>query len=117
MKHTCGNNNYNAKVECTIPIWLKELAEKNNIDCSALLREALEAKVTETEVSDYYYPDEMNMILEHLDKVGLRDIPGKKVEDLYREFSDSHYCAGWMAVDEEILEEFTSYAATAIKSE
>ena len=56
-------------------------------------------------------PEEMKKILDYLNDNGLLMCSGKTVETMYYEFSEEKYCAGWMSVDEELLEEFADWLA------
>lgn len=57
------------------------------------------------------YPEQMEKILDYLNANGVLACSEKTVERMYREFSDEKYCAGWMSVDEELLEEFADWLA------
>ena len=57
------------------------------------------------------YPDDMEKILENLRANGVLACSSKTVESMYREFSDERYSAGWMSIDEFILEEFADWLA------
>ena len=54
---------------------------------------------------DFVYPDEMIKILDYLNKHGKILVEPSTIESLYFRFSDERYCAGWMIVDQELLEE------------
>ena len=58
---------------------------------------------------NYDYPEDMKKILDYLNDHGKILVSGRCIEMLYREFSDEHYCAGWMIVDERTLEEFEDW--------
>lgn len=58
---------------------------------------------------DYEYPEDMKLILDYLNEHGEILTGELVIEDLYREFSDEVYCAGWMEVDERRLEEFEDW--------
>lgn len=57
----------------------------------------------------YDYPEDMAAILSYLTQNGTLLCTEETVERLYRDFSDEKYCAGWMGVDEELLEEFANW--------
>lgn len=59
-------------------------------------------------VNNFDHPEDMRKILEYLNKNGKLNVSNKVVENLYREFSD-RYAAGWLCIDEELLEEFADY--------
>lgn len=59
----------------------------------------------------YDYPEDMQEILNYLAENGTLLCSEETVETKYREFSDEKYCAGWMSVDEELLEEFANWLA------
>lgn len=58
---------------------------------------------------DYEYPDEMEEILRYLSENGKVNVSNKRIESLYRDFSDDIFCAGWIGVSEENLELFADY--------
>lgn len=57
----------------------------------------------------FKYPEDMAQILAYLSHHGILRISETDVEKYYSDFSDEHYCAGWMQVDEQRLEEFADY--------
>jgi hypothetical protein len=61
--------------------------------------------------NEYYYrfPEDMERILEYLNEHGQVLVDGRTIEVLYEDFSDEKYCAGWMCVDNHILEEFEEW--------
>lgn len=61
------------------------------------------------EVNNFRYPEEMKRILDYLNKHGNILVKDSVIESLYYEFSDERYCAGWMGVDEQMLEEFEDW--------
>lgn len=58
---------------------------------------------------DFVYPDEMKRILEYLNEHGTLLVKPLTVEKLYREFSEDEYCASWLCVDDDVLEEFANW--------
>ena len=58
---------------------------------------------------DFVYPDEMIKILDYLNKHGKILVEPSTIESLYFSFSNERYCAGWMIVDQELLEEFEEW--------
>lgn len=58
---------------------------------------------------EYEYPEDMKRILDYLNDHGDILVDGRVIEELYRDFSDYCYCAGWMCVDNHILEEFEEW--------
>lgn len=60
---------------------------------------------------NYRYPDEMEKILGYLTENGSLTVSGPTVEQMYRDFSEDRYAAGWMFVTPEILEEFADWLA------
>lgn len=58
---------------------------------------------------DYKYPEDMKMILKYLSEHGKVNVSDKKIESLYCDFSDKVYCAGWINVSDQKLEEFADY--------
>lgn len=61
------------------------------------------------EVYKFAYPEEMKMILDYLNAHGKILVKESTIEDLYFDFSLQRYDAGWMRVDEELLEEFEDW--------
>lgn len=59
----------------------------------------------------YDYPSDMEQILDFLNKNGKLLCSEETVENMYREFSEDRYCAGWMGVDEDRLVEFADWLA------
>lgn len=66
-------------------------------------------KVYERNDVKFTYPNEMRLILDYLNAHGKILVKDSTIEDLYYDFSDERYCAGWMCVDEQILEEFEDW--------
>lgn len=58
--------------------------------------------------SNFDYPEDMSKILDYLNKNGQLNVQPNTVEALYREFSD-RYSAGWMCVNDDLLEEFANW--------
>lgn len=61
------------------------------------------------EIYNFTYPEDMNKIINYLDRHGKVLVNYSTIQDLYYDFSDEKYCAGWMSVDEERLEEFEDW--------
>jgi hypothetical protein len=57
----------------------------------------------------YTYPEDMEEILSYLNKHGKINVKNSTIEDFYYDFSEECYCAGWMAVNGHILEEFANW--------
>jgi len=57
----------------------------------------------------FYYPEDMERILRYLNNHGNILVKPTTIEQLYFEFSDNKYCASWMSVNEDILEEFADW--------
>ena len=45
----------------------------------------------------------------YLSRVGDLSATDKEIEDKYAEFSESKYAAGWMRLDDELLDEFATW--------
>lgn len=58
---------------------------------------------------EYEYPEDMKLILDYLNEHGEILVGELIIEDLYRDFSDEKYCASWMGVNEQRLEEFEDW--------
>lgn len=61
------------------------------------------------EFYDFKYPNEMREIINYLKQRGNINVNFTKLEELYEDFSYDVYCAQWMIVTNERLEEFTEY--------
>ena len=57
----------------------------------------------------FKYWDEMEKILTYLNDNGNLNITPKKVEELYEEYSEDVWCAGWICVNDERLESFANW--------
>jgi hypothetical protein len=66
-------------------------------------------KVYERSENNFTYPEEMKLILDYLNAHGKILVKDSTIEDLYYDFSDEKYCAGWMCVDEQMLVEFEEW--------
>lgn len=66
-------------------------------------------KVYKRNENNFTYPKEMQLILDYLNAHGKVLVKDSTIEDLYYDFSDEKYCAGWMCVDEGILAEFEEW--------
>ena len=58
---------------------------------------------------DFDYPDDMKRILDYLNEHGTLLVKSLTVEKLYYEFSEDQYCASWMCVNDDVLEEFANW--------
>jgi hypothetical protein len=68
------------------------------------------------ENNNFQYPEEMNEIIKYLSKIGKINVKYSTLEDLYSDFSEDEYCAGWMgiigykgSIDYDILDRFASW--------
>ena len=61
------------------------------------------------EVNNFTYPEDMKLILDYLNSHGKILVKESVIESLYYEFSDREYDAGWMGVNEQMLEEFEEW--------
>ena len=61
------------------------------------------------EFYDFKYPDDMWKIINYLKQRGDINVKYMKLEELYEDFSYYVYCAQWMMVTNERLEEFAEY--------
>ena len=59
--------------------------------------------------SKFTFPEDMKLILDYLNAHGKILVSDATIEDLYYDFSDEKYCAGWMCVDNQILAEFEEW--------
>ena len=60
-------------------------------------------------VCKFNHPEDMNLILNYLDKYGEILVDESTIENLYYDFSDEKYSAGWMHPNEQILYEFEEW--------
>ena len=58
---------------------------------------------------EFEFPEDMEKIIRYLNERGKLKIGEKLLEELYRQFSDSAYCAQWMAVNDETLAQFAEW--------
>lgn len=66
-------------------------------------------KVYEKNDAEFEFPEDMKLILDYLKAHGKILVKDSTIENLYFVFSDVMYCAGWMRVDDDILEEFANW--------
>ena len=59
--------------------------------------------------SDCMYPNEMKKILNYLNANGKLMVDERKLETLYEYYSEDRWCAGWMCVNDDILEDFAGW--------
>lgn len=57
----------------------------------------------------FIYPEDMDRIIEFLESRGKLNISYIRLEELYGQFSDECYCAGWMRLDNDLLERFANW--------
>ena len=57
----------------------------------------------------FAFPKDMELILDYLRKHGEILVNEHAVESLYFDFSYKKYSAGWMSVDDKLLEEFADW--------
>ena len=57
---------------------------------------------------DFDYPDEMERILDYLNEHGTVLVKPLTIEKLNYEFSEDRYCAKWMCVNDDVLEELSN---------
>lgn len=55
------------------------------------------------------YPEDIKAIREYLESVGELKCTDKELDDLWSEFSEDYYCAGWMTVTDKLLEQFADF--------
>lgn len=58
---------------------------------------------------DFDYPDDMKRILDYLNEHGTLLVKPLTIEKLYYDFSEDRYCASWMGVNDNVLEEFANW--------
>lgn len=58
---------------------------------------------------DFDYPEDMKLILDYLNEHGEILVSELAIENLYCKFSEEVYCAGWMKVREQTLQEFEDW--------
>lgn len=58
---------------------------------------------------EFIYPLDMNRIIRFLKNKGKLNISYIRLEELYMQFSNDCYCAGWISVDDDLLEKFAKW--------
>lgn len=58
---------------------------------------------------EYRYPEDMERIMSYLNSRGKVNVSEKMIERLYEDFSEHMYCAQWLIVSEEILNQFSEW--------
>lgn len=58
---------------------------------------------------EYDHEEDMELILDYLNKHGEILVGELTIESLYYDFSWEKYSAGWMSVNEQLLEEFEDW--------
>ena len=66
-------------------------------------------KAYEPHKTQFEFWVDMEMILNYLNANGKLNITPERVEELYEGYSEDVWCAGWMGVSEEILEDFANW--------
>ena len=59
--------------------------------------------------SEFEFPEDMEKILNYLNTNGKLMVDERRVESLYEGYSEDRWCAGWIAVNEDRLEEFAEW--------
>ena len=57
----------------------------------------------------FMFPEDMELLLSYLNEHGKLMIEPPTLEKMYEGFSDDRYCAQWMDINEDILEEFAEW--------
>lgn len=63
----------------------------------------------ESDETQFRYPEDMKKIMDYLQAHGTVQVQEKSIELFYEIFSDSQYDAGWLHVNDQILEEFADW--------
>lgn len=58
---------------------------------------------------EFEFPDDMEKILNYLNANGKLMINAHRVESFYEGYSEDRWCAGWMSVNDDILEDFANW--------
>jgi hypothetical protein len=66
-------------------------------------------KVYKRNETKFTFPEDMKLILDYLNAHGKILVSDFIIENLYYDFSAEKYCAGWMYVDNQMLEEFEEW--------
>ena len=66
-------------------------------------------KAYEPHKTQFEFWVDMEMILNYLNDNGKLNITPERVEELYEGYSEDVWCASWMGVSEEILEDFANW--------
>lgn len=55
------------------------------------------------------FNEDVATIRAYLSRIGDLSATDEEIEDKYAEFSESKYAAGWMCLDDELLDEFATW--------
>lgn len=58
---------------------------------------------------NFRHPEDMPLILNYLSQNGKINVSPEQIEELYGNFSEEEYCAGWMTISESTLSAFAEY--------
>lgn len=60
---------------------------------------------------DYYiqHPEDVKKIREYLAKIGTLEATDAEIDDYWSQYSDEKFCAGWMGVNEDLLDGFADW--------
>ena len=84
-------------------------AELDSMYCHAFERRKQMRVYEKHSSQDFDYPDEMKRILDYLNIHGTVLVKPLTIEKLYYEFSEDIYCASWMCINDDLLEEFSNW--------
>lgn len=66
-------------------------------------------KAFEYNFNDFRYPEDMERIIKYLKENGTINISYELLEELYSDFSEDNYCAGWMILNDFYIREFAKW--------
>ena len=63
------------------------------------------------------YPDDVKKIREYLAKIGNLDAADEEIDNYWSQYSDEKFCAGWMGVNENLLDGFADWLESQISKQ
>ena len=59
--------------------------------------------------SEFEFPEDMERILNYLNANGKLMVNARAVEEFYEGYSEDRWCAGWISVNDDRLEDFANW--------
>lgn len=63
------------------------------------------------------YPDDVKKIREYLEKIGELEAADAEIDNYWSLYSDERFCAGWMGVNEDLLDKFADWLESQISKQ